>query len=220
MSVTAPSYDYVDLQRPMTERLVALARSLSPGQWTSPSLCTGWRVCDVYGHMTYGGVTPLHRVVPRLLFVYRGRLNRGSAVESVRYADSHPQASLIEAFARSSAHPVGIGKRIKPHELYVDHVVHELDVRRPLGLATVWSPDELLAAVDAAVGLRSPLIAPARNAAGLRLVASDLGWSSGRPDAPVVVGPAEDLLLAVCGRPAGLATLSGEGLDVLRTRVG
>ena len=138
MSIAAPTFDYIALQRPMTERLAALGRSLSPTQWTSPSLCRGWRVCDVFGHMTYGGVTPLWRVGPRLLSVYRGNLNRGSAVESVRYADAHTQAELIDEFERSSAHPVGIGKRLKPPELYVDHIVHELDMRRPLGLATVW----------------------------------------------------------------------------------
>ena len=220
MSVLAPTFDYVALQRPMTARLVALGHSLSPAQWSSPSLCTGWRACDVYGHMTYGGVTPLHRVLPRLLFVHRGNLNRGSAVESVRYADAHPQAELLAEFARSSEHPVGIGKRIKPHELYVDHIVHELDVRRPLGLPTAWGPHELRAALAAAVDLTSPLIAPSRNAAGLRIVAIDLDWTHGPLDAPIVEGPAEDLLLAVCGRPAGLATLTGDGVAQLTDRLG
>jgi uncharacterized protein (TIGR03083 family) len=220
MSVVAPTFDYVALQQPMMARLAALARSLSPTQWRSPSLCTGWRVCDVYGHMTYGGVTPMYRVVPRLLFVYRGNLNRGSAVESVRYADTHDQAELIAEFERSSADPVGIGKRVKPNELYVDHIVHELDVRRPLGLTTEWSRDELLAAIAAAVGFKSPLIAPAKKAAGLRIVATDLDWTHGLAGSPTVEGPAEDLLLAVCGRPAGLATLTGDGVSLLAARIG
>lgn len=36
---------------------------------------------------------------------------------------------------------------------------------------------------------------------------------------PVVRGPAEDLLLAVAGRPAGLAALTGSGLPQLAYRV-
>ena len=58
--MSTETYDYLQLHRPMTERLVALASSLSDTQWTSPSLCDGWRVCDVYGHMTYHR-QPSHR---------------------------------------------------------------------------------------------------------------------------------------------------------------
>lgn len=211
--------DYRALHGPMTDRLTALGRTLSAEQWTEPSLCDGWRVCDVYGHMTYGGVTPLRTVVPVLLFRYRGSLNRGSAVESVRYADTHPQQTVIDEFARSSRHPVGIGKLVKPAELHMDHIVHELDIRRPLGLATEWNTDDLRAALDAAVTTKTPLIAPAKTANGLRFAATDIDWASGPDDAPLVQGPAEDLLLAITGRQAGLAALSGDGVAALAARI-
>jgi uncharacterized protein (TIGR03083 family) len=219
MNSTASKSDYRALHGPMIERLVALGRSLTPAQWVAPSLCEGWRACDVYGHMTYGGVTPMRKVVPRLLFVYRGNLNRGSAVESVRYADAHPQPALIAEFERSSYHPVGIGKLIKAHELHMDHIVHEIDIRRPLGVATEWNADDLRAALDAAVRTKNPLIAPAKSAQGLHFVATDLDWSHGPAGGPAVEGPAEDLLLAMCGRPAGLAALQGDGDAELTTRI-
>ena len=173
----------------------------------------------VFGHMTYGGVTPLPQVLPVLLFKHRGNLNRGSAVESVRYANAQEQPELMDEFERSARHPVGIGKLVKPAELHMDHIVHELDVRRPLGLATEWNADDLHAALDAAVVTKSPLIAPAKTAIGLRLVATDLNWSYGPPDAVRVEGPAEDLLLALCGRPIGLATLAGNGVTELAERI-
>jgi uncharacterized protein (TIGR03083 family) len=204
----------------MTERLVALARSLSDQQWVSPSLCEGWRVCDVYGHMTFGGATPMYKVLPKLLFVYRGNLHRGSKIESVRYANSHQKSEVILEFERSSYSPVGIGKRIKPDELFVDHVVHELDIRRPLGLSSEFSDVELRAALHATVAMKSPMIAPSKNAAGLRIAASDVDWSHGADTAPSVEGPAEDLLLALCGRPGGLGALRGDGLDQLTRRIG
>src|SRR6185295_5233914 len=134
MSTTLSAIDYKTLHGPMTERLATLGRALSPQQWLAPSLCDGWRVCDVYGHMTYGGVTPMYKVLPILLFKHRGSLNRGSAVESVRYADRYPQEVVLAEFVRSSHHPVGIGKVVKASELHMDHIVHEMDVRRPLGL--------------------------------------------------------------------------------------
>ena len=54
----------------MTDRLAALGRSLTSEQWMSPSLCDGWRVCDVYGHMTYGGVTPMYLAQHRHEFAH------------------------------------------------------------------------------------------------------------------------------------------------------
>jgi uncharacterized protein (TIGR03083 family) len=219
MTNTITADDYRALQGPLTERMAALGRSLSPQQWLAPSLCDGWRVCDVFGHMTYGGVTPMRKVLPILLFKHRASLNKGSAVESVRYADAHPQHEVMDEFVRSSYKPVGIGKIARPSELYMDHVVHEIDIRRPLGLPTEWSDGDLTAALDAAVRTKSPLIAPAKCAAGLRLVATDLDWSYGDAGEPTVEGPAEDLLLALCGRPIGLTDLQGSGVSELVARI-
>ena len=215
----AVAHDHTGLFGPMIERMVRLGRSLTPAQWGSPSLCTGWRVCDVYGHMTYGGATPMHRVLPVLLLRYRGNLTKGSMVESIRYARARTQEEVLTEFERSSHHPVGIGKRIKPAELHLDHVVHELDIRRPLGLASQLTPADLTAALDSSLVVSSPLFAPKKTAAGIRLVASDLEWSGGPDGAPVVGGPAEDLLLALAGRPAGLAALRGDGLAELTRRI-
>ncbi len=191
---------YRALHPAMIDRLCRLGRGLSPDQWTAPSLCEGWRVCDVFGHMTYGGITPLWRVAPTLLFGYRGNINRGSAVVSRRYADEHPQAELMDVFERSSHHPVGIGRLIKPDELFVDHVIHELDVCRPLGIDSELTGPELRAALDGAVRLSNPLFAPARAARGKRLEATDLGWSHGDPGDPVTRDTAQNLLLLLGGR--------------------
>ena len=53
--------------------------------------------------------------------------------------------------------------------------------------------------------------------AGLRLQADDINWSWG--SGPEVTGTAEAILMAVAGRPAALAGLSGEGLPMLAGRV-
>jgi uncharacterized protein (TIGR03083 family) len=219
MTDTLSNLDYRALHGPMTDRLAALGRSLSPAQWLAPSLCDGWRVCDVYGHMTYGGITPMRKVLPILLIKHRGNLNRGSAVESVRYANAHPQATVMTEFERSSHHPVGIGKVIRAPELHMDHIVHEMDIRRPLGLPTEWNENDVEAALDAAVRTKNPLIAPGKTASGLRLTATDLDWSYGPADAPGVSGPAESLLLALCGRQAGIADLQGDGVAELAARI-
>jgi hypothetical protein len=56
-------------------------------------------------------------------------------------------------------------------------------------------------------------------AKGLHLVATDLDWSYGEADAPEVAGPAESLLLALCGRPIGLPDLQGKGVAELTARI-
>ena len=53
--------------------------------------------------------------------------------------------------------------------------------------------------------------------AGLKLTAADVGWSHGA--GPEVSGPGLALLLAMAGRPSGLAELAGDGLGQLRSRM-
>lgn len=70
-------------------------------------------------------------------------------------------------FERSHDHPVGIGKVIKPADLHFDHIVHEMDIRRPLGLPSQWDTDDMRAALEAAARAKTPLLAPAKIAKGL-----------------------------------------------------
>ena len=52
---------------------------------------------------------------------------------------------------------------------------------------------------------------------GLRLTATDTGWSYGT--GPEVRGPAMSLLLAMTGRAAGMSELTGDGAAALRERI-
>ena len=60
---------------------------------------------------------------------------------------------------------------------------------------------------------------PKGRVAGLAYRATDLDWSGGPGDGAVLEGPAEALLLAICGRAVALADLTGDGVEVLRTRL-
>jgi hypothetical protein len=60
------------------------------------------------------------------------------------------------------------------------------------------------------------LIGSKRRIAGLTVKATDLDWSTG--SGPAVTGPALSPLLAMTGRSAALADLSGEGVATLRSR--
>jgi len=86
-------------------------------------------------------------------------------------------------------------------------------------LPTEWLDNELSAVLTATISVKSPLFAPSKTASGLAFRATDIDWRSGDSTDPIVEGPAEDLLLAICGRSAGLATLSGNGVEQLRARI-
>jgi uncharacterized protein (TIGR03083 family) len=217
MTTTTGTHDWTALRHDEVRETAAILRGLSEPQWDQPSLCDGWRVRDVIGHMVSGSEFGL-AALPGKLIGARLSLDRAAARLAVQVADSRPAAQLLEDWARYETAPKaqGFARTLKPRDILLDHVVHTMDMLRPLGIDRPSSPSRLRAALDAAPqvggGARSK-----RRTAGLRLVATDVDWAAG--EGPEVRGSAEDLLLALCGRPAGLAGLTGDGVAQLRARV-
>jgi uncharacterized protein (TIGR03083 family) len=94
-------------------------------------------------------------------------------------------------------------------------MIHQQDIRRAIGKPREIPEARLVAVLD--FSLKAPTLPSKANRRGLRLVATDLDWTSGH--GPEVVGPAEALLMAVAGRPHALGELTGDGLPTLRERV-
>jgi hypothetical protein len=103
--------------------------------------------------------------------------------------------------------------RINARTALLETVVHQQDIRRPLGAAR-----EIPAGVLCTVLPTAARTYPARTR-GLCLQAFDLPWIR-YDDGPPVTGPGEALLMAMCGRPAALAELTGAGVAVLASRIG
>jgi uncharacterized protein (TIGR03083 family) len=115
-------------------------------------------------------------------------------------------------------HPGKISKRLGPVTAIRAVVIHHQDMRRALGILRVVPEERVRAALDVVLTPRgSTNLGSCQRAAGLRLRADDIEWSRG--SGPEVTGPAEAILMAVAGRPAALADLSGEGLPALAGRV-
>jgi hypothetical protein len=98
-------------------------------------------------------------------------------------------------------------------------ILHQQDIRRPLGATRVVAPDRLAVALDFGTTRVGGLaVAGAfRRGRGLRLAATDLPWSSG--DGPEVRGPGEALLMALNGRRGAVRDLDGPGAATLATRL-
>ena len=195
-----------------TELAVFLA-GLTPEQWNAPTLCTKWRVRDVVAHIvSYDHLGPVGLA---------GQVARGwfipDQVNEVGVRD-HAQLSPEELLAtfkdrlRPKGLTAGFGGRIG----LVDGLIHHQDIRRSLGQPRDVPPERLAEALPFA--RIAPPIRAFWRARGLRLIATDLGWSSG--SGPIVEGPAEPLLMAIAGRAHAIDELSGEGKSALASRLG
>lgn len=186
---------------------------LTTEQWNGPTLCTKWRVRDVVAHViSYDDLGPLGLA---------GRFAQGwfvpdrvSEVGVRRYAEIGTDELLAELknHLRPAGLTAGFGGRIG----LCDGLIHHQDIRRALGLHREVPTERLAEALPFA--RTAPPIKAARRVRGLRLVATDLDWTSG--SGPVVEGPAEPLLMAMAGRADALGELGGPGKATLIGRLG
>lgn len=194
--------------------LADLLAGLTAEQRSTPSLCAGWSVQDVAAHL----VVPLEVGLPTFalaMLASRGDFHRANT-RLTRDQARRPMTELVEVLRRKATSrftPPGAG----PEAPLTDLLVHGSDIRWPLGLERDVPPERLRASLAFVTG-RSGRGFVARNALdGLRFEAQDLDWSHG--SGPVVRGAGEAALLAVTGRPAALARLSGDGVPALRARL-
>ena len=192
------------MARDEREEFAVLLEGLTPQQWESPTLCERWRVRDVVAHVI--GYDPLSRV-QLMRRMAKGLVTRGgaNAVGVADYADKSPEE--LTALVRQYAVPQGLTSGFGGRIALTDGMIHQQDIRRPLGISRTIPPDRLRTALDFSTW--SPRILGAVRARGVRLVATDLDWFHGR--GPEVRGTGEALLMAMAGRPAALDDLDGPG---------
>lgn len=200
------------------EALVDHLATLTPEQWTTPSLCAGWRVQDVAAHLAWAGTAGLRELGGDLVRA-RARPNRMIADAAVRWARRGPAVLLTELrqAAVTGAKPPGMPVTA----VLVDAVLHALDVRRPLGSSRPVPPEAFRPTADFCAAARWPssmlLGGPARRRLeGLRLVAADQDWAHG--EGAEVRASGETVLLVLAGRPVAAEQLSGPGAATLAGR--
>ena len=184
---------------------------LTPEQWQTPSLCTGWTVHDVLAHM----VATAKETPPRFLI---GMITSGfriSRMAEKRIAEERaggPAATLAAFRAVETATSAPPGPTLS---WLGEALVHAEDIRRPLGIRRSYPVDAVTRVTDFYAG-SNVLIGGRRRVTGVTLKATDADWSHGT--GPLVEGPAAALMLATTGRKAALADLRGPGVEILRSR--
>jgi uncharacterized protein (TIGR03083 family) len=203
----------MQLARDERADLAALLAGLTPRQWDAPTLCAGWRVRDVVAHMiSYDGLGRRGLVARFAAGRFRpGRVNAVGVAEH-RGDDPHQLLALLHQRLEPRGLTAGFGGRIA----LVDAMIHQQDIRRPLGLPRTIPAERLLPALGFA--RVAPPIRAFWRARGLRLVASDLDWAAGR--GPEVRGRAEAVLMAMAGRRGVVDELDGPGRATLAARIG
>jgi uncharacterized protein (TIGR03083 family) len=196
---------------------IEVLASLDDDQWATPSLCDGWTVQEVAAHVAWATVDPPHALVAGLL---RARLdvNRLNDENARRWARRGPAAVLeqLRANAAEGATPLGAPW---PSPV-VDAVVHDLDVRRPLGRPREVGEPLFRLTADYLLAARWPLAVllrgdPRDRVRGVRVTATGTTWSYGT--GPEVQASPETLLLLLAGRTVDTHELDGPGAALVQT---
>lgn len=204
--------DLSDLATAERRDLADYLDTLTDEEWLTPSLCPGWTVRDVVGHLpSYDELSwfSLLTMLARSRFSL-DRCNQALVEQSRKLSTDQLVAKL-----RQHAVPHGITTMFGNAIALTDGVIHHQDIRRALGHQRTVPGERLVAALNFTPEARV-LPSPA-NLRDLRFVATDVDWTHGT--GPEVSGPGEALLLALAGRPQALSELSGPGLATLTDRV-
>lgn len=202
---------YWSAVRTMRLRIADLLGSLSPAEWNAPSLCRGWRVRDVAGHLA---LVPTITTWDMVWVAPRARFNpnRINTLLAIRHGSRPPEE--IVAKIREHAGDRRTARTLDTRNSLFDTIVHSQDIALPLrrdfpvpaelsreGLQRVWA-------------MGWPFHAR-RSLAGLTLRATDITWTVGT--GPEVAGTALDLLLLLTGRTTAARSLHGPGVTTLST---
>lgn len=191
--------------------LTADLKAIDDDQWSVPSLCSQWTVRDVVAHMTATAKIAPIAFFPKLL-ASRFSLSRLQAKDiTVERGDSPADAlARFEAVTRSVRHPPG-----PADTMLGETIVHAEDIRYPLRIHHDYPAEAVVQAAEFFKG-SNLIIGAKRRIAGLRLRATDTDWSHG--SGPEVSGPLLLLVMAMTGRQAVTAGLTGEGVATLQGR--
>lgn len=191
-----------------------LVDSLNEAQLASQSLCAGWTVKTVAGHL----LSNLSESVPAVIWLAIRRRSSSGAIDE-----------LARSCADQPADEIAIGLRRLAERRYwrppprghvgplADVLVHSGDMRIPLGLPFDPDPDQAAMALDFLVGPSAFDMVSRGQLNGISLHATDIdqSWRKGIE----VRGSAAALMMAAAGRTALLDTLDGPGLQLLRHRI-
>jgi uncharacterized protein (TIGR03083 family) len=192
--------------------LIADLEDVSDPQWSTQSLCSAWTVRDVLAHMT----TTAKMTPGRFFGKFAGTgfqfnaMNEKGVKQELGATPADTLARFKAQLDRTTAPPGPLDAMVG------EIVIHSQDIRRPLGIAHTYQPEALTLVGDFVIR-GNLLLGGKRRSTGLTLVATNVDWTRG--SGPEVRGPLASIILALTGRKAGLADLTGDGVAILAGRL-
>ena len=211
---TGTTDDHRRLHDDENAEMSAYLHGLAPEDWERPSLCEGWRVRDVVGHILYGNELALW-TLPWKLGRFGFSSDRSGKHYSIARAEGRSPAELLAAFDQRDPW-AGTCRVFPPKLTLLDRLAHHQDIRRALDQPRPIPEERTVAVLDATPTLGS-VFGAKRRTRGLRFVADDVAWGWG--DGPEITGPGEALFMAMLGRRHALGDLDGPGLAQLSARL-
>lgn len=184
---------YIDEQR---ADLADLLATLTPEQWSTPSLCPGWTVREVAVHLTQS-TTPHARFL-REAFRYGFRFN--AMIAGLARRDTRTPDQIVAALCAmvgGRKHPPGT----RPEDPLTDVLVHGQDIAVPLGIPRTMPVPAAVVAAARLWTMGFPFNARKRFPE-TQFRAIDADFTVGRGE--LVQGPIQDIAMALSGRPAAL----------------
>src|SRR5215218_6511384 len=109
--------------------LADLLEDLSPEEWVHPSLCSGWRVCDVAAHLALAHTGPARAALG--MVQARGNFDRMIADTARRHATAPQRRVVTEIRVMAGSRRLAAG--VTHLEPLLDVLVHGQDIAIPLG---------------------------------------------------------------------------------------
>ncbi len=189
-----------DIWRTIDEQRAGLAdllEGLDARQWTTPSLCEGWRVRDVAAHLTHSHMG-LGRVV---IEAVKSGFRFDPMIKRLALEDNRSQVEIVAALRAmvGSRRRIAGSSEIDP---LIDVLVHTQDIVEPLGIDRTMPSDAAAAAAKRLWDSRFP-INPQRRLKGIRLTATDADFAVG--DGYDVHAPIRDILMVLTGRRTSIS---------------
>lgn len=197
------------------QALVSNLDGLTEREWSTASLCDQWTIRGVVGHL----LTPHARSTRDVLRSGLRYRSLDTAFATIgREIGRRPVAELMKLlrqFASVSYRSPMLGWASS----LTDIVIHGQDIYEPLGIRHRVASDRLRTTLDFLTSWRAHrFFSPRSRQVGLALTATDLPWSNGSGLA--VEGQGLSLAMALAGRSSAISTLSGDGVNLLSSRLG
>jgi uncharacterized protein (TIGR03083 family) len=199
--------DYWSAVRTLRLRVADMLDSLSPNEWDAASVCEGWRIRDVAGHLALVPTITtgqLMSVAPRAGF----NPHRINTILAHRAGSETPQQ--IVSRLRDHAADRTTARALDTRNSLFDVIVHSQDIAIPLQRDFPVPVDYTREGLDRVWAMGWPFNAR-RRLSGRTLTATDTDWTVGT--GPEISGSALSLLLLLTGRTSVVqGDLAGSGI--------